>query len=296
MVSESLLTIRDAANHDTDVERDTNDAEIEVEMRSVGQPRRSGRKSQATTSVTVDEECAVRDPDVVMGDADACETSHATGDVVDNATATLQTNSDVLWPAWLRPHKTNLEGIGSAEFQQVVIKLAAMDLHLGSPAGHVSAVFRGVCLPLTHALQSKTAMLSKQGRPEIIDRWVNGGRKSWPVVDDVPSFATAWRRWWISLQPEARVQRRSILVRTVDATETWEGLRKGSVNGFFNVVVSLAWWYEALKTPAQRKTFMDMLDDVLWVQDQILAIFDGGKKRTRSGGDVAEAQEHKSKR
>jgi hypothetical protein len=122
-------------------------------------------------------------------------------------------------------------------------------------------------------------VLSRQGRPEIIDRWISSGRKTWPVIEDVSLFAGAWRQWWVSLQPKARVQGRGRLVRVVDRNETWEELKKGSVNGFFNVVVSLAWWYESLKTSAHRKAFMDMVDDVLWVQDQLLATLQPEKRK-----------------
>jgi hypothetical protein len=136
-----------------------------------------------------------------------------------------------------------------------------------------------------HPPQSKTALLAKQGRPEAIDRWIGNGRKTWPVVEDVSTFAVTWKRWWNSLQPESRVQRRSTFVNVVGENETWEALKKGGMNGFFNIVVSLAWWYKALKTSAQRKTFMEMVNDVLWVEDQIIKTIEGSKKRTRGDAD-----------
>jgi hypothetical protein len=65
----------------------------------------------------------------------------------------------------------------------------------------------------------------------------------------------------------------------VETGEKWEELRKGSINGFFNVVVSLVWWYAAVKTPAQRKVYGEMVDDVSWVLDWVLGDSKAGKKR-----------------
>ena len=56
---------------------------------------------------------------------------------------------------------------------------------------------------------------------------------------------------------------------------------KGGINGFFNIVVSLVWWFQAVKTAAQRKVFTDMMEDVLWVLGQMIGKLQGAKKRTR---------------
>jgi hypothetical protein len=145
--------------------------------------------------------------------------------------------------------------------------------------------------------QSKTAVLSNQGRPDQINRWICAGRKTWPPIEDISSFATAWKGWWILLQPSSRVKRRNNLVHTVDPNETWDGLKKGGINGFFNVVVSLGWWSEASMKPAQHKMFMEMVKDVLWVQEKIIATLDGPKKRTRIEEDTgAEQSDRKMKR
>jgi hypothetical protein len=130
-------------------------------------------------------------------------------------------------------------------------------------------------------LQGKSMFLSKTERPEAIGRWINSGRRSWPKVDDVPAFTKSWGKWWGTLQPKSRVQKGKPLQRSVDADEGWGELMKGSINGFFTVVVSLAWWWEGVKSAAQRKAWMEMVDDVLWVQDQMIMKLRGVRKRGR---------------
>ena len=71
------------------------------------------------------------------------------------------------------------------------------------------------------------------------------------------------------------------LQQSVDADEGWGELMKGSINGFFTVVVSLAWWWQGVKSAPQRKVWFEMVDDVLWVQDQMIVKLRGVRKRGR---------------
>jgi hypothetical protein len=106
-------------------------------------------------------------------------------------------------------------------------------------------------------VKGKLMVLSKAGRPDILGQWINGGRKSSPVIGDLNAFVASWKKWWGALQPQSCKQSgNGKLSRVVSGDEEWEELKKGSVNGFSNVVVSLSWWYSAIKTTAQRKTFL----------------------------------------
>lgn len=137
--------------------------------------------------------------------------------------------------------------------------------------------------------------LSTTGRPDIIGRWINSGRKALPVIDDLPAFVGSWKRWWGALQPKSRVQKGNGKgSRGVDDKEEWEDLRKGSINGFFNIVVSLASWWMALKTAAQRKIFLEMIDEVSWAMDQMMGEVGAGKKRGHN--TVEEEGSRKSKK
>jgi hypothetical protein len=125
------------------------------------------------------------------------------------------------------------------------------------------------------------------GRPDVIKRWINGGRKALPIIDDLLAFAASWKEWWAALQPKSRGQNGKKWSQKVDEGEEWKELRKGSINGFFNIVVSLAAWSVGLKNAGQQKIFMEMVDDVLWVMDQMMKESRVGKKHGResTGGE-----------
>jgi hypothetical protein len=102
---------------------------------------------------------------------------------------------------------------------------------------------------------------------------------------DFARYVAAWKTWWISLQPDSRQKRK--LLRVVDAGEKWEELRKGSINGFFSVIISLVWWYAAIKNPAQSKVHREAVEDVSWVLDWMLDDGKDGKKRAGGSSDGA---------
>ena len=134
--------------------------------------------------------------------------------------------------------------------------------------------------------QRKANVLSKAGRPDIVDRWIGNARKSTPQVSDVTAFAKEWKAWWIGLQPESREGEK--LLRIVTPGERWEVLQKGGINGFFNVVVSMSWWCLAVKTPAQKRLLSEMVDDVAWVLTQMVGSLDNVEKSRKRSIDDAE--------
>ena len=121
--------------------------------------------------------------------------------------------------------------------------------------------------------------LSKVGRPDLIGSWISKGRKISPTIGDIPAFMATWKKWWVSLQPSSRVHQGQKLRQVVDGKEEWEELKKGSINGFFTVIVSLSWCLATTLTPAQHKTFLEVVKDVSWVQDQIIAKLKPSLKR-----------------
>jgi hypothetical protein len=190
---------------------------------------------------------------------------------VDNAT----------WPDWLKMGINELNVVdGPDEFKAVIEKLVSLETLLGYPSGQVRfdpLTCRSPLIPF----QGKSMFLSKTERPEAIGRWINSGRRTWQKVDDVPAFAKTWAKWWGSLQPKSRVLRGKPLQRSVDADEGWGELMKGSINGFFTVVMSLAWWWQGVKSAPQRKVWFEAVDDVRWVQDQMIMKLHGARKRGR---------------
>ena len=79
------------------------------------------------------------------------------------------------------------------------------------------------------------------------------------------------------MQPNSRKQGGNKLQQVVEDGENWDDLQKGSINGFFNIVVSLFWWSMAIKTANQQRVFL--VEDVSWVQDHIIAKLQPSKKR-----------------
>lgn len=88
-------------------------------------------------------------------------------------------------------------------------------------------------------------------RPKEIGVWMRS-RRTWinvPITDN-DAFEQAWWSWWYALQPEARklgtgsdaYQHMSAPAAEMD----WKGLKKTGKNGLPLVMISLAWWGQAL--------------------------------------------------
>jgi hypothetical protein len=115
-----------------------------------------------------------------------------------------------------------------------------------------------------------------------------------PVINDVSSWAETWTAWWISLQPASR--RGEALLRDVTADEAWAETKKGSINGFYNVVVTLSWWMQAIKTEQDMSIFTVMVRDVDWVLKQMLSSVPSSSKHGRDDSDLDSIDDNPAKR
>jgi hypothetical protein len=202
------------------------------------------------------------------------------------------------WRKWLVKFVDRVESLNApAEFVDLVHKLTVFEGLMGHPEGQVSSL--GMKYPskpsaLKSFLQRKENVLSKVDRPSEIDRWINGGRKATPKIIDLAGFIGNWRKWWVHLQPESREKRK--LRRIVQPGEAWEELRKGGVNGVFNVVVSLSWWSAVSQTATQQKAFHEMVEDVSWVLDEMIRTVDHASKKRASDDSGLDDAAKKRKR
>ncbi|KAA1480153.1 hypothetical protein DENSPDRAFT_754361, partial [Dentipellis sp. KUC8613] len=88
--------------------------------------------------------------------------------------------------------------------------------------------------------------LNTSKRPPQVAAWGKRGRDyGWvPQLGTLSSFASAWRAWWRSLQPEWRrdLENEWPMSRNVPAEESWSTLKKGGKNGLVTVLIPIAWW------------------------------------------------------
>jgi hypothetical protein len=133
-------------------------------------------------------------------------------------------------------------------------------------------------ITLISFLQTKAVMISAKDRPLAISHWSRCARNASaaPDITDIEDWARLWRVWWTGMQPASRGGEK--LLRVVDAAEEWVELRKGSINGFYNVVISLGWWIQAAATAPELAEATQMVDDAIWVMDQMLGGSRAGKR------------------
>ncbi|OJT10122.1 25S rRNA (cytosine-C(5))-methyltransferase rcm1 [Trametes pubescens] len=111
--------------------------------------------------------------------------------------------------------------------------------------------------------------LPAKDRPLQIKQWIQNSRNTDPVITDLVQYGTKWRRWWMSMQPPARVKAGQL--RKVSTTQAkWETLCKCGANGIVIALVSLSWWVEAAEAGSEdEKDAFRMVDDITWVLDRI---------------------------
>lgn len=90
-----------------------------------------------------------------------------------------------------------------------------------------------------------------------------------PKLKSVSQFAAAWRKWWIYMQPACHVSDGTPwplpCIEPVDPTD-WEVVSRGGCNGYFLVVLTLAWWLWAVRNEASLEDdILAAIADVTWV-------------------------------
>ncbi|KAF7799680.1 hypothetical protein EIP86_010920 [Pleurotus ostreatoroseus] len=116
--------------------------------------------------------------------------------------------------------------------------------------------------------ESTNVKLPTSNRPQEFDHWFKYGRPS-AFIKVVPGvFGKQFSLWWQTLQPKARVQATGGLRRCELSSTEWAGLRKTGKNGFFLVLLGLAWWRASVSDGADRVAWNDVASDVLWVLEE----------------------------
>ena len=132
-------------------------------------------------------------------------------------------------------------------------------------------------------LQGRANILAVRGHPEVTSTWIKGGRIAKPHIADFMSFKSKWKKWWVTLQPPERREESATfadLSKNSSLKADWSGLSKGSINGFFTIIITMSWWLKhVLSDKAELSEFDDVLDDVAWVVDQAIAALQSRPKR-----------------
>lgn len=103
-------------------------------------------------------------------------------------------------------------------------------------------------------------------RPATFDKWFKVHRPAQFVKVDPQAFGAQLRAWWRALQPAERDDDGSAKLRRCSVPENeWGALRKSGHNGFFLILLGLAWWRSSAINTSDRLAWHEMVDDVLWV-------------------------------
>ena len=96
----------------------------------------------------------------------------------------------------------------------------------------------------------------------------------YPVNDGVV-FGGEWWAWWTDLQPSDQVSVGQSLGRVLPSSSLgWGPLYQHRRNRFTLLVLGLAWWgaRAAATSDAMPQQWLDAVDDVTWVLEQLLHI------------------------
>lgn len=149
---------------------------------------------------------------------------------------------------------------------------------------------------MLRVLQDTNSRLSSEFRPEEVKIWMKNHRQyeKLPKIKSPTQFAVTWKKWWASLQPSVRTADGAWplpRVEPVDPTD-WNVVAKGGGNGFFLVVLTLAWWLWAVMH--ENMSMIDVLEaveDVSWVLNMVTAYV-----KTRVDAEDEEDEGRPSKR
>ncbi|OBZ73056.1 hypothetical protein A0H81_06612 [Grifola frondosa] len=200
-----------------------------------------------------------------------------TSDLAPKSASDSPTNDS---PAWIKAASVYLQGVSdNTTWAKLVENWMEFEKNLGFCDG-----------------QGKQNRLpTSRDRPEEVKWWINRGRKyvptGLPTIKTVGQYAATWKKWWMALQPPMHVgdtlqfwpPRRN---EPNNASE-WDGLMRGGPNGFFVIVVSLAWWIDAAKNDTtQTQLVAEVILDVEWVLNRLCEVsrstFRGTKRSTPS--------------
>ncbi|KAJ8515309.1 hypothetical protein ONZ45_g7242 [Pleurotus djamor] len=117
-------------------------------------------------------------------------------------------------------------------------------------------------------------------RPWELSAWMRKGRPT--AIKSLDSAAMRLLReslyeWWIVLQPDLRVPPTinqfscdQLLSGSDLDQDDWSSLMQGSQNGFYGVLACLAWWMKAWPDRLLRNDFNSLINDVLYVMNELL--------------------------
>ncbi|TFK46466.1 hypothetical protein OE88DRAFT_1739359 [Heliocybe sulcata] len=139
-------------------------------------------------------------------------------------------------------------------------------------------------------------------RVEEIHRWNSVGKpwdkKLMPKIADLKKYKKGWREWWVSMQPDWRVQSgKWPLDRELSHDDDWAILGRAGPNGVFGTLMSLSWWFYALQEgqrfDQEGEQFMEAFDDVDWVIRRMIEGLYNDKSALRARLDSQRARKRR---
>ena len=162
---------------------------------------------------------------------------------------------DPSWPAWFQKAYTDLSlTFLSPELTSAIHIYVGIEKKAGFVVGSPNAGFK------------------VDNRPPEVAFWVGRGRKSAPLVKNLPSFEAGWWKWWKGIQPKWRsaVEVEGPLTaahrEVTDGEGGWASVDKHGQNAFLTVLSCLVWWGTALNGhQGESAGWTAAVDDVHWV-------------------------------
>ena len=168
---------------------------------------------------------------------------------------------DSTWPAWFQKAYTDLS-------------LTYLSAELAS-AIRIYVDFEKIA---SFAVGSPNAGFKVDNRPREVAYWVGHGRKSAPLIKDLPSFEAGWWNWWKGLQPNWRsvAEVEGPLTTThrevTNGEGGWASLDKHGQNAFLTVLSCLVWWGVALNGhQGESAAWTAAVADVHWVLSNLVS-------------------------
>jgi hypothetical protein len=168
---------------------------------------------------------------------------------------------------------------------------AALELGRGWGIAWAKLVARFYDFEAKWGFAEGTWQMGSAHRPPQVATWLS--RRKWtmgPTIgSDIGTRATPelwvgrWWRWWESLQPVDRVLFLDDKMQRPETADWSEMATMHGNNGLLQVIATLFWWGERVegrrrpRDPEQWNDFMEAVDDVTWVLDQLLESGDIGR-------------------